>query len=513
MEVNRQNIVHILEDSITILNTSRLEISKNRHTINDILETISAINNKISNVTKELSSQIIEVENFLQMYLKLDLIVEELKHSMQNGLVLLENLKLQINMLSTEKLSPLIISPVTLKATLKNIATKLPREFRLPDNEDKNLWKYYTYLRCATVVTNNQIIIVVFIPILDFSSQFEVYNVHNYPVALANTSQRTENSNLMTAQIDLDSYILALNNERTKYIILNQMEAQKCSNPWQSFCEFQSPVYSVSLHESCVISLFLNQTKNINKYCKTVVNLDTKLPRAEFIGHGNWLVATSKLLHFSIVCHNKAVSSALINPPVGILHVQTSCMASNSFFSLVSPFDGRSRYKLKDTMSEFMTIPFHKINLNLWKPLQLKFPNMSEIRIPDKLKDNKQIPMGNLIRELHNVRPIQSEKQGVPSWVYFLFITITALVFIALIVLFCKCKHRMYTYWLARRVANGQRKSGSPLSSPHNLAMESYNGKDSAIQLAKQTPYDDERKPEISSERGKKTPNIDVLSA
>lgn len=226
LEVNQQNIVHILEDSITILNTSRLEISKNRHTINDILETISAINNKISNVTKELSSQIIEVENFLQMYLKLDLIVEELKQSMQNGLVLLENLKLQINMLSTEKLTPLIISPVTLKATLKNIATKLPREFRLPDNEDKNLWKYYTYLRCATVVTNNQIIIVVFIPILDFSSQFEVYNVHNYPVALANTSQRTENSNLMTAQIDLDSYILALNNERTKYIILNQMEAK-----------------------------------------------------------------------------------------------------------------------------------------------------------------------------------------------------------------------------------------------------------------------------------------------
>lgn len=83
------------------------------------------------------------------MYLKLDLIVDELKQTMQSSLVLLENLKLQVSKLSTEKLSPLIISPMNLKETLKDIAAKLPRAFRLPDDIEGNLWKYYTYLKCV----------------------------------------------------------------------------------------------------------------------------------------------------------------------------------------------------------------------------------------------------------------------------------------------------------------------------------------------------------------------------
>ena len=221
LENNQQNIVHVLEDSITILNTSRTEIAENRHSINDILSTLSAINNKINKITENLGNQINEVENFLQMYLKLDLIVDELKQTMQTALVLLENLKLQVSMLSTEKLSPLIISPMNLKETLKDIAAKLPRALRLPNDIERNLWKYYTYLKCATIVTNNQLMIVVSIPILDFSSKFEVYNVHNFPVALANTSRQADNRYFLTAQLNLDSSILALNNERTKYIMLN----------------------------------------------------------------------------------------------------------------------------------------------------------------------------------------------------------------------------------------------------------------------------------------------------
>ena len=404
LETNQQNIVHVLEDSLTILNMSRIEIAENRHSINEILTTLSKINNKIDNVTEELSSQIIEVENFLQMYLKLDLIVEELKQTMQNALIYLENLKMQMSMLSSEKLSPLIISPMKLKATLQDIASKLPRAFRLPDNINTNLWKYYTYLKCATIVSNNQIIIIVSIPILDFSSKFEVYNVHTFPVALANTSHAG-----MTAQIDSDISIIAFNKERTKYILLNHIEAQDCSSPWQRFCEFQSPVYSVGQGRRCIVHMFLNQKENIKTYCKTNVKFDTVLPFAVFVGHNHWLIATPQPLQFSIVCHNNnSVTSVQMNPPVGILQVKTSCVASNGLLSLISPFDGRSKYQLKDTMSEFMKIQFDKIPLNLWRPLQTSFPNITKIEIPEKLRDIKQIPMGALIRELNKVGPLKN---------------------------------------------------------------------------------------------------------
>ena len=334
----KQSIVHVLEDSLTVLNMSRTEIAENRHSINEILSTLSDINNEIDNVTEELNNQLIEVENFLQMYLKLDLIVEELKQTIQNALIYLENLKIQVSMLSNEKLSPLIISPMKLKATLQDIASKLPRAFRLPDNLITYLWKYYTYLKCATIISNNQIIIVVSVPILDFSSKFEVYNVHTFPVALTNTSQTQ-----MIAQVDSDTFIIAFNNERTKYILLNNIEAQECSNPWRPFCEFQSSLYSVARTERCIAFIFLNKKENINKHCKTVIKFDSVLPFATFVGHNNWLIATSQPLQFSIVCHNNSMTSIQINLPVGIFNVKTSCVASNGFFSLVSPFDGRSK--------------------------------------------------------------------------------------------------------------------------------------------------------------------------
>ena len=220
LEANQQSIVHILEDSLTISNMSRTEITENRHSINELLSTLSDINNKIDNVTEEFNNQLKEVENFLQMYLKLDLIVQELKQTIQNAMIYLENLKIQVSMLSNEKLSPLIISPMKLKATLQDIASKLSCAFRLPDNLNTNLWKYYTFLKCATIISNNQIIIVVSVPILDFSSKFEVYIVHTFPVALTNTSQTQ-----IIAQVDSDTSIIAFNNERNKYILLNHIEA------------------------------------------------------------------------------------------------------------------------------------------------------------------------------------------------------------------------------------------------------------------------------------------------
>ena len=508
LEANQQSIVHVLEDSLTILNMSRTEIAENRHSINEILSTLSDINNKIDNVTEELNNQLNEVENFLQMYLKLDLIVEELKLTIQNALIYLENLKIQVSMLSNEKLSPLIISPMKLKATLQDIASKLPRAFRLPDNLNTNLWKYYTYLKCATIISNNQIIIVVSVPILDFSSKFEVYNIHTFPVALTNTSQTQ-----MIAQVDSDTSIIAFNNERTKYILLNHIEAQECSSPWRPFCEFQSPVYSVARTERCIIFTFLNQKENINNHCKTVVKFDSALPFATFVGHNNWLIATSQPLQFSIVCHNNSITSIQINPPVGILNVKTSCVASNGFFSLVSPFDGRSKYQLEDTMADFMNIQFDKIPLNLWRPLQTSFPNISKIEIPGKLKEIKQIPMETLIRELHNLGSLQKKKYEMPSWVYVLIAVIIALACIAVVVLCCKYRERIKKYWLAKRVGNGRKKAGSPLPGNHDSAMEKSIGMDSAAQWGTLTLNEETVKPDKLQRLGKQTVNIDVLSA
>ena len=198
-------------------------------------------------------------------------------------------------------------------------------------------------------------------------------------------------------------------------------------------------MYSVGQGRRCIVLMFLNQKENIKTYCKTIVKFDTVLPFAVFVGHNHWLISTSQPLQFSIVCHNNnSETSVQMNPPVGILHVKTSCVASNGLLLLISPFDVRSKYQLKDTMSEFMKIQFDKIPLNLWRPLQTSFPNKTKIEIPEKLRGIKQIPMGALIRELNKVEPLQNFDKGLPSWVYFLIAVIVASAIIAGVIICCK---------------------------------------------------------------------------
>ena len=212
----------------------------------------------------------------------------------------------------------------------------------------------------------------------------------------------------------------------------------------------------------CIVLMFLNQKENIKAYCKTIEKFDTALPFAVFVGHNHWLIATSQPLQFSIVCHYNSVTSVQMNPPVGILHVKTSCVASNGLLSLISPFDGRSKYQLKDIMSEFMKFEFDKIPLNLWRPLQTPFPNITKIEIPEKLRDIKLIPMGALIPELNKVGPLQNLNKGLPSWVYFLIAVIVASAIIAGVILCYKYKDRLKRYWLAKGDSNGKSRTWWP---------------------------------------------------
>ena len=58
LSANQQNIHHVLKESISLLNASRMEINVNKHSINDILSTLSVIDIKICNVMKSLRSDL-----------------------------------------------------------------------------------------------------------------------------------------------------------------------------------------------------------------------------------------------------------------------------------------------------------------------------------------------------------------------------------------------------------------------------------------------------------------------
>ncbi|CAG2205199.1 unnamed protein product [Mytilus edulis] len=435
---NQKKISHILTENLSILNITRLEVSQNRDAINKLSRGLQDLDIRLVNITEAIEKQIIDLENFVQIYIQLDLITGDLKQLIQRGFFYLEHIKDQLSMLSLGHLSPSTITPNNLQGLLIEIKDKLPKYLELTNDPKENLWFFYRFLTCSTILYDSRILVVISIPLLDSNNKFEIYQAFNLPMPM----QKNHTSIGMVAKYDLDVEYFAVNAERSKYVLLKQQEIQSCTNTFTKFCKIISPVYPINLSKNCITSLFLKKRNDIDKYCRVVVEPNSVLPMASYISSGSWLVTTNTPLRFAIVCEKykqKSTFTKIINPPLNILALNETCTATNDYLTLLPFYSRQSSYTLEDD-------PFTKVIQNynltmrkLWKPFHDSLPKFNLTELPKELKNIKEIPMDNLIYQLKNLQTIQ-EDSSFPNWVYNVIYLVISL--LLGIVIFILCKYR-----------------------------------------------------------------------
>ena len=129
---NQQTILHSVKESLSILNISRVQITENRHTLTELIVALQRTNDQIKKISEAIEKKITQLEKFIDIYLKLDLIIDELKQMTQCAMFYLENIRLQLNLLSMGRLSPSISSPNNLRSLLLEIKARLPTTLKLP---------------------------------------------------------------------------------------------------------------------------------------------------------------------------------------------------------------------------------------------------------------------------------------------------------------------------------------------------------------------------------------------
>ena len=70
---------HVVEESLSIINVSRIEIKENRQKLNDIITTIGSIKDKILNISSHLEQEVREVKRILKLFARLNVVIAELK--------------------------------------------------------------------------------------------------------------------------------------------------------------------------------------------------------------------------------------------------------------------------------------------------------------------------------------------------------------------------------------------------------------------------------------------------
>lgn len=109
------------------------------------------------------------------------------------------------------------------------------------------------------------------------------------------------NDKNFVASYALENKMIAINLDRTQYVLLTSHELDKCANVATDFCTIKSPLYPVHLSKACLIALFMEKVNAIKTFCEKVVYV-SNLPLAQYISDGQWTVSTVQELKFSQVC-------------------------------------------------------------------------------------------------------------------------------------------------------------------------------------------------------------------
>ena len=396
LAAKQTEIAHIVEDSISIIKLSGAKITENRQTIVKLANDVSKLNEKLINVSNHLQTELFRFEAFSSMYSGLELVIDELDENLFRAGEYLRRLQLQLNLLSFGKLAPSVITPGRLKSILREINSKLTLPMRLPSDPERELWEYYKFLSCTTLIQSKRVLIVVPIPLIDSNNKFDIFEVYSLPSLYIPPSDASE-LKPMVAQYELESTAIAVDVSRTKIALLSPGELTACSNPVVGFCAIGSPIYPLGLSKFCVAGLFSNRTDIVVNNCMTKVELDTKLPRAKYLAEGMWLVSSVQEMHFSVSCHDRAATFIRSQPPVNIVKLGMGCMAVNEKLTLTPYYQRKSEFDVNTT------VLYKQIKLSttgLWEPFHKIVSNFSKITIPKDFKFSDEVDMDHLLSRI-----------------------------------------------------------------------------------------------------------------
>ena len=96
---NQEQIIHDLDMSLSILNMTTIQVAENRRSIMDLIVVVQKLDSKILQSGEAFQQKFVKLEQFIHTYLQFKMILDEIRLTIQNAVIYLENLKSELNML------------------------------------------------------------------------------------------------------------------------------------------------------------------------------------------------------------------------------------------------------------------------------------------------------------------------------------------------------------------------------------------------------------------------------
>lgn len=463
---NQEQIVHDLDMSLSILNMTRIQVSENRRSIMDLIICIQKLDEKILKLQGDLERKFTRLGQFIHTYLQFQMIFDEIKMTIQNAIFYIGNLKTELNMLALNHLSTSTISPGDLKALLVEIQSKLAMNYELPKNPDIDIWYFYKTLSCMTYMENDQIRIVLKIPLINTKEKYDIFKVHNIPVPFYNTSKLDAVKHCLV-KYELEAKLLMVSRNREEYALLSENDYYMCNRHKLPFCNPKAIIYPTNMNKLCVVALFMKVQSDVKRLCKQTVVLNQKLPLARYLSSGIWLIVTHENLKFTVSCQSGDMESKEVHveAPFGILHLNNTCRASNRYLRLLGFFDRSSTFEKSDALKSLLKLR-KMTQFDIGQKFKNNFENVSKIDIPSHLLQLKEIPMQTFIHETRHLPTVNIKHKTFWTFTNVFLIILFATIGVIIVMYIIKFKLKTYHSFCSKRTVDERETAVTVLKLP-----------------------------------------------
>ena len=136
--------------------------------------------------------------------------------------------------------------------------SNLPNNLELPRNLSNDIWYFYKTLTCINYLEDNEIRIVLKIPLMNTKQKYEVYKVHNLPMPSHHVSAESNN---YLIKYNMETEMLRASEDRTKFSLLSESTYQMCNGYHYQFCDTETAYYQTNINKFCVMALFMQNQR------------------------------------------------------------------------------------------------------------------------------------------------------------------------------------------------------------------------------------------------------------
>ena len=234
----QETLVHI----ISILNITRYATHVNRQHSNIVMNTAEKTHQYITalyNITHSLYSSL----SYWQIVLHIHSILANLRDSLYYMREVAIHTMDYIDAATTRTLSPHVIPVEDIRRMLLHIEETLPLTMHLPVSSEDAV-HFYRYLCTHVLITDEQFLLVIDVPIQNCTQQLKIYEVFSLAIPDGNFS----------ACYNINNRYLGITHDETKAVEISEDQFNTCQKANGKFCSLNTPMLPLANPTNVYIS-------------------------------------------------------------------------------------------------------------------------------------------------------------------------------------------------------------------------------------------------------------------